>query len=241
MKKYKMRINGQNYEAKIVEFNSSRAKLNVNGVDFDVEFDNDIPGNKIQYVQQEKAVPVVPQIKTTDIQSVNEVKAPIPGVVISVLKNDGDYVKTGDLLLTLEAMKMESEILSPVDGIIEKVFIKEKSPVQEGDTLVKITSTQATPTQAMPKQASPAQVQTQAKQVVSQSSTPQTVKAPLPGTILDIKVSVGDNVNADQAVIVLEAMKMESEIFANSNGTVKNILVTKGQSVQEGQDLIELS
>ena len=237
MKSYKMKINGQNYEAKIVEFNKAHAKLNVNGIDFDVEFDNDMPESKQQYIQQSKPLPTVPHIKTTDNQAINEVKAPIPGVVVTVLKNEGDMVKTGDLLLTLEAVKMESEILSPVDGIVEKVFVKEKSPVQEGDILVKIAGEQ-TSTPSQPIQQKQQSYPEPTKTI--QASAAQPIKAPLPGTILDIKVGVGDKVQANQAVVVLEAMKMESEIFTNSAGTVKSINISKGQSVQEGQILIEL-
>lgn len=237
MKQYKMKINGQNYEAQVVEFNHNNAKLIVNGVDFVVEFNNDDLTNKPQVIQIDRTIPSVPEMKTASSSVANDIKAPIPGVVISILKNEGDRVKTGDILLTLEAMKMESEILAPNDGTIEKIYIKEKSPVQEGDILVKI-ATDAT-TQAIshkPKantSSAPAPVQTQV------STGKKEIKAPLPGTILDIKVNVGQKIQNNQAVIILEAMKMESEIFSDSSGTVKNILVSKGQSVQDGQVLIE--
>lgn len=64
------------------------------------------------------------------------------------------------------------------------------------------------------------------------------VTAPMPGNILDIKVNVGDTVSADDVVIILEAMKMENEIFAPASGKVVAINTTKGASVNSGDCLI---
>lgn len=60
------------------------------------------------------------------------------------------------------------------------------------------------------------------------------VVAPLPGTILDVMVSVGDTVKAGQTVAILEAMKMENSIEADCDGTIKEVGVRKGDSVLEG-------
>ena len=57
------------------------------------------------------------------------------------------------------------------------------------------------------------------------------VKAPMPGTILSIKAPVGTAVKAGDVVLVLEAMKMENDIVAPCDGTVKQVLVAKGASV----------
>ncbi len=65
-----------------------------------------------------------------------------------------------------------------------------------------------------------------------------TVKCPLPGTILALKVNVGDKVTAGQTLLVLEAMKMENNIDADRAGVVKSILVQQGATVMEGDDLI---
>ena len=66
------------------------------------------------------------------------------------------------------------------------------------------------------------------------------VTAPLPGTITDIKVKVGDTVKDGDTVVVLEAMKMQNNIEAESNGTVTAILVNKGDTVMEGDALITI-
>lgn len=64
------------------------------------------------------------------------------------------------------------------------------------------------------------------------------IKAPLPGVVLDIKVNVGDAVNAGDTVVILEAMKMENNINADKSGVVKSISVNKGDSVLEGAELL---
>lgn len=66
------------------------------------------------------------------------------------------------------------------------------------------------------------------------------VAAPMPGTIFDIPVVVGQAVKAGENLIILEAMKMENEIVAPVDGTVKTIHVTKGTSVSSGDALITL-
>ncbi len=67
------------------------------------------------------------------------------------------------------------------------------------------------------------------------------VTSPMPGNILDIKVNVGDRVEANQCVVVLEAMKMENEIVTPSAGTVASVNVTKGQTVASGDVLITVA
>lgn len=66
------------------------------------------------------------------------------------------------------------------------------------------------------------------------------VTAPMPGTIVDIKVNVGDTVEFGTTVLILEAMKMENEIAAPAAGTVKAIHVSKGATVNPGDILITI-
>ena len=67
------------------------------------------------------------------------------------------------------------------------------------------------------------------------------VTAPMPGTILDIKVAVGDTVKSGQAICVLEAMKMETPVKAPQDGTVATVDVAKGESVDSGKVLVTLN
>lgn len=67
------------------------------------------------------------------------------------------------------------------------------------------------------------------------------VTTPLPGTILDVFVNVGDQVKAGQRVVLLEAMKMENNIEADTDGTVTAVNVRKGDSVLEGDTLVVIA
>lgn len=67
------------------------------------------------------------------------------------------------------------------------------------------------------------------------------VDAPMPGNILDVKVSNGASVKAGQVLVILEAMKMENEIVAPQDGTVASINVNKGDTVEAGQTIITLA
>ena len=64
------------------------------------------------------------------------------------------------------------------------------------------------------------------------------IKSPLPGVILEVKCKEGDAVKRGQTLLILEAMKMENDIKADHDGVVKQILVSKGESILEGTDLI---
>jgi biotin carboxyl carrier protein len=71
------------------------------------------------------------------------------------------------------------------------------------------------------------------------SQTAKEIKAPMPGLIFDIKVKEGDEVKKGDAVLILEAMKMENILKSPGDGTVKAIKIKKGQSVEKNQVLIQ--
>lgn len=99
-----------------------------------------------------------------------------------------------------------------------KLFEVELESVSENNQTI------AAPAQAAPVQAAPALGGAGAE-----------LKAPMAGTILDVKVSVGQTVNVGDVVCILEAMKLENEVVADVAGVVKSIAVTKGTSVSNGQ------
>ena len=68
-----------------------------------------------------------------------------------------------------------------------------------------------------------------------------TVKAPMPGNILDVKVAAGASVKAGDVLVILEAMKMENEIVAPQDGTVASINVNKGDTVNSGDVLVSMN
>lgn len=73
------------------------------------------------------------------------------------------------------------------------------------------------------------------------SGTGEAVKSPMPGAILDIKVNEGSRVKKGDVVIILEAMKMENEVFSPTDGTVSKILISKGSNVESNQILMVIN
>lgn len=63
------------------------------------------------------------------------------------------------------------------------------------------------------------------------------VECPMPGTILEIKIRIGDNIKRGDVLFILEAMKMENEIIADQDGIIADILVNQGNTVESGEDL----
>ncbi|MGF7060885.1 biotin/lipoyl-containing protein [Brassicibacter mesophilus] len=93
-----------------------------------------------------------------------------------------------------------------------------------------------------PQQRAP-QPKPEVKKEVQSAPVPQgaeTVEAPMPGTVLDIKVNQGDTVTEGQVLVILEAMKMENEIVAPRSGKVSAINTSKGSSVNAGDPLVSL-
>ena len=107
-------------------------------------------------------------------------------------------------------------------------------PDQNSASLLKDTARPASTPNA---QATP--VQATAPSVLDANTA--AVTAPLPGTIISIKVKPGDKVTANQTVAVLEAMKMENEIEAGYAGTVRDVKVAERDTVLEGAVLITIS
>ena len=73
------------------------------------------------------------------------------------------------------------------------------------------------------------------------SGAGKAITSPLPGVIIEVSVKEGQAVKAGQKVAVIEAMKMENEIQASSDGTVTAVLVNKGDSVLEGAEIVKIA
>ena len=70
---------------------------------------------------------------------------------------------------------------------------------------------------------------------------PRPIRAPMPGLVVQVRVAEGDAVKAGQTVAIMEAMKMENDLKAESDGVVANVLVEAGQPVEKGAVLVELA
>ena len=135
----------------------------------------------------------------------------------------------------VEIQDIEGNIANvTVNGIPFEVEMKQ--PVKAGKQKVKLSGEQkeSAPT------ATPTAATTPAAAQPAAAASGKPVVAPLPGTINEIKVKVGDKVNAGDTVVILEAMKMQNNIEAETSGTITSINVNKGDAVMEGDTLVTI-
>ena len=140
MKTYKMIINGEKYDTKIKKYKSDQVIVEVNGIDYEIELEK-TDRRKTEIIRSEKTSPSFNVVKTPAkpvATGTGSLLAPIPGLILRILVNEGDSVNAGDTVLILEAMKMESEIASTTTGIIKKIIVKEGVSVQEGEVLLEV-------------------------------------------------------------------------------------------------------
>ena len=139
----------------------------------------------------------------------------------------------------VEIQDIEGNIANvTVNGIPFEVEMKQ--PVKAAKQKVKLGTPAAAPV-ASASSASAAPAEKPAEKPAAPAASGKPVVAPLPGTINDIKVKVGDKVNAGDTVVILEAMKMQNNIEAESAGTIASINVNKGDAVMEGDPLVVIA
>ena len=238
MKEYKFKISGQDYATSVEELENGMLNVTVNGKTFQVELPEKAHHPATGIVRPAASAPAA-QASSTVARPASaapgNVIAPLPGTITSVKVQAGQKVKKGDVLVVMEAMKMANDITAEADGTVKSVCVSQGQSVNQGMTLVEFIS-DAPVAQEAPKPAAPASAPAPAPAPGSKSVT-----APLPGTVTQILVKVGDAVKAGDTVLMLEAMKMENSITAEAAGTVKAIRVEKGAQVQGGDVLIEMA
>ena len=145
MKQYKYKVKGVEYEVVINEIENNQAKVEVNGIPFEVELDR--PMNVIHtpvvrpvHTHYSPVVATAPVVQEPESQSGNgaALRAPLPGTVNDVKVSVGQMVQKGQVLVVLEAMKMENNITAEQDGKVMSVCVNKGDSVREGAVLVTI-------------------------------------------------------------------------------------------------------
>ena len=145
MKKFKFNLNNNQYEASVISFEDNTIKIDVNGTVYDVQVDKKIEQPKTPTLVRAKNEPSTDSHKATaktsspsEKKGAGVIKAPLPGTIIKIMVNVGDFVKPGVKLLTWEAMKMENNLTADREGTIKSIKVKAGDTILEGDTLIEI-------------------------------------------------------------------------------------------------------
>ena len=148
MKQYKYTINGAQFDVTIDSIVGSKAKVEVNGIPFEVEMQgSSLVEEALPTVSTEATpattTPAAPAAETLAAAPAatsgpgagTPVKAPLPGVVTKILVSAGQAVKKGDSIVILEAMKMEIPVVAPQDGSVASIDVAAGAAVENGDVL----------------------------------------------------------------------------------------------------------
>ena len=137
MKKFSFTIRGNKYEVELQNLEDNIAEIEVNGSKYEVEIHQEIKTPKVIPTAEPEAVKTA---KPTARKGTGGLNAPLPGTVLEIKVKVGDEVKAGDLILVMEAMKMENNIKADKNGKISAIKVNVGDSVLEGDLLVEIGS-----------------------------------------------------------------------------------------------------
>lgn len=142
MKEYKYKVKGAEYTVKINDVEGNMAKVEVNGIPFEVEMERPMHLTHKPVIRPVAHVhhgPVTPAAQP-EVPAGNgtAVRAPLPGTVNAVAVTVGQAVKKGQTVVVLEAMKMENNINAESDGTVTAVHVNKGDSVREGAMLVTI-------------------------------------------------------------------------------------------------------
>ncbi|AVM53870.1 biotin-dependent enzyme [Bacteroides zoogleoformans] len=145
MKEYKYKINGNVYNVTIGDIEENIAHVEVNGTSYNVEMEQKVKAAPVKPVVRPAATTATTapaaapaQVSKPVAASAGKsgVKSPLPGVILDIKVNVGDTVKKGQLIIILEAMKMENSINADRDGKITAINVSKGDSVLEGTDLV---------------------------------------------------------------------------------------------------------
>ena len=149
MKEFAFKINGAQYKCAVEDIAAGKTKVTVNGKVYEVE--TEAPAVKAAPVAAKPAAapapaPAAPKAEAPKAEAPKpaaapaaggiQVKSPLPGSVIKVLVSEGQAVKKGDTLMTLESMKMENAIMAEADGTVKQIAVTPGQNVMQDDLLI---------------------------------------------------------------------------------------------------------
>jgi len=143
-----LKLNGKPCEFSFTKRkNKHRFLMLIDSMSYDVEvnrtdgkFSVFVHGRGFEVAAEDERLAKLREVAGLDAEQADqmEIIAPMPGLVIELLKSDGDSVSKGEGVIVIEAMKMENELKAASDGVIKEVLVKPGQAVDKGDCLVKL-------------------------------------------------------------------------------------------------------
>jgi biotin carboxyl carrier protein len=240
MKEFKFSIDGKQYNAAVNELEDNFAEVTINGKTYKVELEKE-EAPAAAAVRRPAATAAAPAAAAP--AGLMTVKSPLPGSIVKVLVKAGQAIKKGDVLLTMESMKMENNVTAEADGTVKAVYVEPGKNVMQDDKLLDIetVAVAAAPAPApAPKAEAPKAAPAPKAEAPKATDVPAggyKVTSPLPGSIIKVLVTEGQDVKKGDTLLTLESMKMENAVMADRDGKVTKIAVTAGQNVMQ-EDLL---
>ncbi|MCK4879513.1 MAG: biotin/lipoyl-binding protein [Bacteroidales bacterium] len=139
MKKFKFTIHGNDYTVDVHGIEENLARLEVNGTPYDVELHRTVKVSKTPtLIRPAIKQQVNPEIEKREGGSSHPILAPLPGAITKLEVGKGDIVEKGQLLLIMEAMKMENRVLADRAGVVENIRVQQGDSVLQGDIIMEI-------------------------------------------------------------------------------------------------------
>ena len=142
MKEFAFKINGAEYKCAVEEIEAGKTNVTVNGKVYTVE--TGAKAAPAKPAEKPAAAPAKPAAEAPKTEAKPaaalaggiQIKSPLPGSVIKVLVSEGQAVKKGDTLMTLESMKMENAIMAEADGTVKQIAVTPGQNVMQDDLLI---------------------------------------------------------------------------------------------------------
>ncbi len=139
MKKFNVTVNGKTYAVEVEEVGGVQGGFTYQPVQQAAPVQpTSAPAAPVAPAPQPAAPAPAPAPKAPSSVEGETISAPMPGTILDIKVKEGQSVKAGDILVILEAMKMENEIVSPKDGVINGIHTSKSSTVSSGDPLITI-------------------------------------------------------------------------------------------------------
>ena len=176
------------------------------------------PATPVEEKPVEAAAPITGEV----------LKAPMGGRIVSIKAKPGDKIAKGEVILVYEAMKMENDVVAEKDLVIKRILVNPDQVVNADEAMVEFIDAADAAAQDLTAGAE-----------ADAPVTGEVLKAPMGGKVISIKVKPGDKVAKGGVLLVYEAMKMENDVVAEKDVTVKRIFVQPDEVVGAEAPLME--